>query len=235
MIPSRRTADGQYQQLRPLGVQCAIGRWHGDDYVCPGQVVPLQDSLVLAPTYNPPLPQASAERDLILELFPGQSVPATFDELNAFYAAHTASLFHFVCHGRDATLQAIKLLQNQVLWANQVRPGGLGTACRKSRPLIFLNACEVGRPGAGLAAVGGFAASFIACDAGAIIAPLWAVDDGVAHQVAVTFYDTVKKKPGTPFANIVRELRAKAYAEGGEDSYAAYCFYGDPHAAAAKS
>jgi hypothetical protein len=234
MIPSRRTADGQYEQRQALGVQCAIGRWHGDDYVCPGQVVPLQDSLVLAPTYNPPLPQASAERDLILELFPGQSVPATFDELNAFYAAHTASLLHFVCHGRDATLQAIKLLQNQVLWASQVRAGGLGMACRKSRPLIFLNACEVGRPGAGLAAVGGFAASFIACDAGAIIAPLWAVDDGVAHRVAVTFYDTVKKKPDTPFADIVRGVRAKAYAEGGEDSYAAYCFYGDPHASAAQ-
>ena len=234
MIPSRRTADGQFQQLAPLGVQCAIGRWHGDDYVCPGQVVPLRDSLVLAPTYNPPLPQATAERDLILELFPGQSVPATFDELDAFYAAHTASLFHFVCHGRDATLQAIKLLQNQVLWANQVRAGGLGVACRKSRPLIFLNACEVGRPGAGLAAVGGFAASFIGCDAGAVIAPLWAVDDGVAHQVAVTFYDTVKKKPRTPFADILRDLRAKAYADGGEDSYAAYCFYGDPHASAAQ-
>jgi CHAT domain len=234
MIPSRRTADGRYQRLAPLGVQCAIGRWHGDDYVCPGQVVPLQDSLILAPTYNPPLPQASAERDLILELFPGQSVPATFDELDAFYGAHTASLFHFVCHGRDATLQAIKLLQNQVLWANQVRAGGLGMACRKSRPLIFLNACEVGRPGAGLAAVGGFAASFIACDAGAVIAPLWAVDDGVAHQVAVTFYGTVKKKPETPFADILRELRAKAYAAEGEDSYAAYCFYGDPHASAVR-
>jgi hypothetical protein len=232
MIPSRRTADGQHQQLRPLGVQCAIGRWHGDDYVCPGQVVPLQDSVVLAPTYNPPLPLASAERDLILELFPGQSAPATFDELDAFYGEHTASLLHFVCHGRDATLQAIKLLQNQVLWASQVQPGGLGMACRKSRPLIFLNACEVGRPGAGLAAVGGFAASFIACDAGAVIAPLWAVDDGVAHQVAVTFYDTVKKRPGTPFADILRDLRAKAYADDGEDSYAAYCFYGDPHASA---
>lgn len=234
MIPSRRTADGRYQQLPPLGVQCAIGRWHGDYYICPGQVVPLQDSLVLAPTYNPPLPQANAERELILGLFPGQNVPATFDELNAFYAQHTASLFHFVCHGRDATLQAIKLLQNQVLWANQVPPGGLGMACRKSRPLIFLNACEVGRPGAGLAAVGGFAASFIACDAGAVIAPLWAVDDGVAHQVAVTFYDTVKQKPETPFADILRDLRAKAYADDGADSYAAYCFYGDPHASAAR-
>jgi hypothetical protein len=29
-------------------------------------------------------------------------------------------------------------------------------------------------------------------------------------------------------------LRAKAYAAEGEDSYAAYCFYGDPHASAAK-
>jgi len=234
MIPSRRLADGQYQQLLPLGVQCAFGRWHGQDYVCPGQFVPLQDSLVLAPAYNPPLAKASAERDLVLELFPGQSAPATFDELDAFYAANTASLLHFVCHGRDATLQAIKLLQDQVLWANQVRAGGLGMACRKSHPLIFLNACEVGRPGVGLAAVGGFAASFIACDAGAVIAPLWAVDDGVAHQVAVTFYDTVKKKPETPFAEILRELRAKAYAAEGEDSYAAYCFYGDPHASAAR-
>jgi len=52
--------------------------------------------------------------------------------------------------------------------------------------------------------------------------------------VAVTFYDTVKKKPETPFAEILRELRAKAYAAEGEDSYAAYCFYGDPHASAAR-
>ncbi len=234
MIPGRRLPDGQYQQLPPLGVQCAIGRWHGDDYVCPGQVIPLRDSLVLAPAYNPPLTTASAERDLILELFPGKSVPATFDELDAFYSANTASLLHFVCHGRDATLQAIKLLQDQVLWANQIRAGGLGMTCRRSRPLIFLNACEVGRPGTGLAAVGGFAASFIACDAGAVIAPLWAVDDRVAHQVAVTFYHTVKTKPATPFADILRELRAKAYAADCEDSYAAYCFYGDPYACAVR-
>jgi hypothetical protein len=235
MIPSRHRADGQYEQLDPLGVTCAIGRWHGEDYVSPGQRIPLHDSLVLAPAYNPPLATASAERDLVLEMFPGKNVPATFDELDEFYAANTASLLHFVCHGRDATLQAIKLLASEELWAHQIRPGGLGAACRKARPLIFLNACEVGRPGAGLAAVGGFAASFIASDAAAVIAPLWAVDDGVAHQVAVTFYQAVKNNPATPFADILRGLRSRAYADNGADSYAAYCFYGDPNASAAQS
>jgi CHAT domain len=235
MIPSRHRADGQYEQLDPLGVTCAIGRWHGEDYVSPGQRIPLHDSLVLAPAYNPPLATASAERDLVLEMFPGKNVPATFDELDEFYAANTASLLHFVCHGRDATLQAMKLLANEELWAHQIRPGGLGAACRKARPLVFLNACEVGRPGAGLAAVGGFAASFIASDAAAVIAPLWAVDDGVAHQVAVTFYQAVKNNPATPFADILRGLRSRAYADNGADSYAAYCFYGDPNASAAQS
>jgi hypothetical protein len=234
MIPSRHRADGQYEQLEPLGVTCAIGRWHGEDYVSPGQRIPLQDSLVLAPAYNPPLATASAERDLVLEMFPGKNVPATFDELDEFYAANTASLLHFVCHGRDATLQAMKLLANEELWAHQIRPGGLGAACRKARPLIFLNACEIGRPGAGLAAVGGFAASFIASDAAAVIAPLWAVDDGVAHEVAVTFYQAVKNNPATPFADILRGLRSRAYEDNGADSYAAYCFYGDPNASAAQ-
>jgi hypothetical protein len=234
MIPTRHRADGQYEQLDPLGVTCAIGRWHSEDYLSPGQRIPLQDSLVLAPAYNPPLPTASAERDLVLEMFPGQNVPASFDALDEFYAANTASLLHFVCHGQDATLQAIKLLANEELWAHQIRPGGLGAACRKARPLVFLNACEVGRPGAGLAAVGGFAASFIASDAAAVIAPLWAVDDGVAHQVAVTFYQAVKNNPATPFADILRGLRSRAYEDNGADSYAAYCFYGDPNASAAR-
>lgn len=34
-----------------------------------------------------------------------------------------------------------------------------------------------------------------------------------------------------PFADILREIRAKAYAQNGEDTYAAYCWYGDPETA----
>jgi hypothetical protein len=33
-----------------------------------------------------------------------------------------------------------------------------------------------------------------------------------------------------PFAEALRRVRARGYAVDGEDSYAAYCFYGDPAA-----
>ena len=38
------------------------------------------------------------------------------------------------------------------------------------------------------------------------------------------------KSPDRPFAEIIRDIRAKAYDESAvvEDTYAAYCFYGDP-------
>ena len=229
MIPHRRgSAD-----LPPLGASCAVGRWQGNDYVAPDQWIPLQDSIVLAPDYETrKLPHATRERDLVLKMFPGHAAPATFDELDAFYGNHTASLLHFACHGEDATLQSIRLLKNQRLSAQQVLGGGLATACRQKLPLVFLNACQLGRPGAGLVAPEGFATSFIACDAGAVIAPLWEVDDEIAHKVAVSFYDAVARDPTTPFAEILRGIRARAYDEDGDDSYAAYCFYGDPNAAA---
>jgi hypothetical protein len=233
MIPNGpNREDGE-----PLGTQCAVGRWYDDGNVGPDEWIPLRDSLVLAPNYDTDrLPNAEAERDLVLKMFPGQPVPAeTFDDLDRFYRTNSASLLHFACHGEDATLQSIRLLNRQRLSAAQARGGGLGVACRLKGPLVFLNACEVGRPGAGLASPSGFAAALIASKCGAVIAPLWQVDDTVAHTVAVTFYDEVTKDPERPFADILRELRSRAYAEDGEDSYAAYCFYGHPLATAAES
>jgi hypothetical protein len=68
--------------------------------------------------------------------------------------------------------------------------------------------------------------------ASGVIAPLWSVKDSIAHQVAVEFYGRIEKEPRTPFAEILRDLRKRSYAdEGGEDTWAAYCFYGDPLAA----
>jgi hypothetical protein len=234
MIPERLLSDGSWVTREPLGVECAVGRWHKSEYTVPGQRIPLQDSLVLAPDYRPPkrLPKATEERDLVLRLFPGYEVPATFDLLDAFYRDHAASLLHFVCHGRDAAVQAINLLQREYLTAQQVLGGSISSSCRASRPLVFLNACELGRPGAGLVSPGGFPTSFIESGAAGVVAPLWQVDDGVAHEVALAFYQSVKEEPSTPFAEILRRLRGRAYQVDGRDSFAAYVYYGDPLAAA---
>jgi hypothetical protein len=230
MIPRRRDRDGSWQTMEPLGVSCAIGRWHQDEMLSPSQCLPLSDSLILAPDYPDPytLPLAADERDAVRDRFPGQDVPGTFDALDLFYSSHSGSLLHFICHGRDATLQSILLLEDESLSALQVLTSGLADACRARRPLVFLNACEVGRPGPGLASIGGFPASFIASDAGAVIAPLWSVEDDIAHEVSTRFYQAVARDPARAFADILRDLRAQAYTAGGADSYAAYCFYGDP-------
>ena len=104
----------------------------------------------------------------------------------------------------------------------------------KTHPLVFLNACEIGRTTPALVGIGGFAKAFLELGASAVIAPLWSVKDGIAHEIADTFYNRVKAEPKTPFADILRDLRGKAYdAAKAEDTYAAYCFYGDPAAARA--
>jgi hypothetical protein len=85
-----------------------------------------------------------------------------------------------------------------------------------------------------LAGVDGFAKSWVDAGAGAVIAPLWSVRDSIAHDVAVKFYDAIAKEPRTPYARIMRDIRALAYGEvGSEDTYyAAYCYLGSPTAAA---
>src|SRR5207245_2177711 len=86
-------------------------------------------------------------------------------------------------------------------------------ALMKKRSLVFINACEVGRGAPSLVGVGGFAKTFIEMGAGAVIAPLWSVKDDIAHQVALEFYESIIKAPSTPFAEVLRRLRTRAYAK----------------------
>jgi hypothetical protein len=61
-----------------------------------------------------------------------------------------------------------------------------------------------------------------------VIAPMWNVSDQIAHEFAETFYEQVLANPEEPFAAIVARLRARAYEDGGADTWAAYTFYGNP-------
>jgi CHAT domain-containing protein len=97
-------------------------------------------------------------------------------------------------------------------------------------PLVVLNACEVGRLTPALRGAGGLAQALIERGAGGVVAALWSVADEPAHEVARIFYEEALK--GRPFAEILQEIRRRAYegADLGEDTFAAYAFYGDPGA-----
>lgn len=190
---------------------------------------------MIAPTYLPPLKFSAAEADFVAANFSGRKLtPVTVATLDAGLGEQGASLLHFICHGSSGTTaQTLKLDPDDTLTDVQLEGlPGLARVCAERHPFVFLNACSVGQTIPALVGSSGFAAVFTQLGARAVIAPLWDVRDAVAALVARRFYQAIIADPALPFAEAVRRIRRDAY-EGiePEDSYAAYCFYGDPNRA----
>ena len=241
MIPNRRRADGTIEQRPPLGVEFAVGRWVSDVPLSPIQQVKLADAWVVAPQYRgrDALANSAAEAQLLAQLFSARTVtPALWANLDAVFGSPGVTLLHFVCHGvaGGGGVQTIKLDPDETLTSLSLLGMTGAQAFSQSQPMVFLNACEIGRPEPALVGVEGFAKSFISLGARCVIAPLWSVKDSIAHEIATEFYQRISQEPGVPLAKVLRDIRRKAYDEaGGEDTYAAYSFYGDPLAAVARN
>jgi hypothetical protein len=234
MTPHRRTRDGRIETRQPLGVELAVGRWHRQSGVSPRQRVTVRNSYVVAPRYTGgrELGSSVEEAAFVCEHFRGRRIdPASFEHVDEVLAAEGADLLHFICHGEGDRegVQVMLLEDPDLLDAQQLRAlPGFTRACRTHKPLVFLNACEVGRTVPGLIGAAGFARSFIDIDASGVVGTLWSVDDKTAHKVATRFYTALADKPGMPFAEALRQIRADGFTADGEDTFAAYCFYGDP-------
>jgi len=237
MIPHRDLPDGSFEIRKPLGVEFRIGRWTKKQHFAAPQTLPLNDGWVFAPNYrDPPPPQplkwADDEAKLVMDAFHGERIsPASTAKFIQTIKNDCRSFLHFICHGssRLAGSQTILDEDKAVLTSLQLAGYEIDNACAKKKPFVFLNACEVGRPIPSLTGLGGFASEFVDLGASAVIAPLWSVKDDIAHEVAEEFYGAIKADPRIPFAEVIRKIRKRAYDDpAGEDTYAAYCFYGDP-------
>lgn len=234
MVPTR-LRDGVSKPSKPLGTQFLVSRWTAQSQILPPQRVPLRDAYVVAPA-DSDLANAQEEADMVVKSFAGERIePPSIQSLDQFLGRGGRTLLHFICHGKsgEAGSQVLVLQGEEELDASMLQVmDGVEKAFRTSKPLVFLNACEVGRQEPALVGSGGFAEAFMSLGASGVIAPLWSVKDSIAHQLAVELYQRIEKEPETPFAEILRDLRKRSYAdEGGEDTWAAYCFYGDPLAA----
>jgi hypothetical protein len=234
MVP-RREKDGELEQRQPLGVEFAVGRWVHPDHRSPKQQDPIEDSYVVAPKYRVKvLAKSAQEAEWVCEKFRGVGVsPAIQETIEAVLAENPVGLVHFIAHGKSqpGQPQTLELENDAILSSNQILGGmpQLERAFRAKAPLVFINACEVGRTTPSLVGAGGFAQAFLSAGARGVVAPLWSVKDSLAHEVAIAFYEAALKEPRRPFADILTDIRRLSYEEGGgEDSYAAYCWYGDP-------
>jgi hypothetical protein len=234
MIPN----DGP-KSRPPLGVEFSVGRWVHPQHIAPVQRMPIVDSYVIAPSYSGSraLAFSAAEAQYVVDAFAGQRItPAFIRTIEAALGSRGATLLHLICHGTDAAGgQVLELDPDERLLEVQLEGlDGVMKAVAEKQPFVFINACEVGRTTPALVGTGGFAAAFTRLGARCVIAPIWSVKDSVASVVARSFYDEIRADPQKPFARVLRDIRKRAYeGDDPEDSYAAYCFYGDPLAAQA--
>lgn len=236
MVP-RRTLPGKVETRKPLGVEFSVGRWIRSDYITAPQQIPLERTYVIAPNYvnaSKNLKWAPEEAKFVCASFqPSKAIdPADLEKIKEALREQGATLLHFICHGAAGvgTDQTVYLrdMENNLSCSVVEGLDEFVTTVFRDHTFVFLNACEVGRAAPALVGINGLATTFLRLGASGVVAALWSVKDDIAHEVAETFYTKVLQDPQTPFAEVLRDIRSKAYTVDAEDTYAAYCFYGSP-------
>jgi hypothetical protein len=232
------------EQAAPfLGAQVIVGRWiqpmknQTRPAVPPPDQVEVRAAAVVSGVYETAgrLMAAEAEAAEILADLGrdlgdrARPVAAVHDEiLKCLGGEPTADLLHFSLHGSfDASgiEDGLLLVDGNYLYPNQVR----GTRLGRRRPFVFLNACQVGQGNLLLGHYAGMAGAFLFAGAAAVIAPLWSIDDEVAHAIATSFYrETLRGATAVPAAEVLRRERAKFVSQGRSATFVAYQFFGHP-------
>jgi hypothetical protein len=189
------------------------------------------------------LANAEAEGDTIASRYDAIKLIANASQLKQLLTAQLpvagdargAEAVHFACHGEaisEHPLEAAIILgEGQRMNPIWLTNSPLG---KKFGPFLFLNACQVGKAGELLGSFSGFAGESLKGGFRGFLAPLWSVDDGLAHDIALEFYKRVFGNEGTPpepIASVLRDLRRRFApdTEKGSASRLAYVFYGHPN------
>jgi hypothetical protein len=226
-----------------LGAQAAVGRWllgPRTVRIPPAREVAVRSMAVVAGDYKSsrrlrPLPQAEEEGDALVARYGAARMAATASELDRLLAGD-AEAIHFACHGEvdpgDPATGKIFLNDDQPLDPVHFLQAKVGPS---HQPFLFLNACQVGQAGELLGDYAGFAGSCLRNGFRGFVAPLWSVDDEIAHAIALDFYqrafgDDDGTGP-TPVGEVLRRIRARFPSDDRvpPSTWLAYVFYGNPH------
>lgn len=183
-----------------------------------------------------PLPKATEEGNELAALYRAVRLTAELDQIDPMFDGVLErdgkqidpDLVHFACHGQ---IDPNPGFNGIVLNEGHSRLDALYVAgSRMQRPFVFLNACQVGQTTELLDDAGGLATSFLKTGAHGFVAPLWNVDDQVAKETALAFYDAALGQR-LPVAEVLRQRRAMfdpAVAKP-EPTHLAYIYYGHPN------
>lgn len=150
-------------------------------------------------------------------------------EVKDFIRNKEFAIMHFICHGKfDNSLpnNSVIILSDGRLNASEIH----GAAGEK-RPLIFINACEVGNSGFSVTGIGGWARRLIeevhVC---AFIGAMWEVQSELSFKFSKYFYTNLlkdKQPIAKAFLNARRAIRDEAPSNS---TWLAYVLYANPQA-----
>lgn len=161
--------------------------------------------------------------------------PPTPSQVKALMEKGGVDLWHFATHGDanpsriEEALIYLEPKDKGVLKAEELS-GDLVVRIRKDRPLVFMNACRVGRQGWSLTRLGGWVTAWINhCQCGLFVGPLWAVGNSSAGRMAALFYEALQQgQTAGEAARIAR--RAVRHEFPAKATWLAYSFYANPNA-----
>jgi len=221
-----------------LGAQAVVGRWvpgrasatrpARPPLVPPPEVRVSAMAVVCGRYQRAPLLEAEREAREIAAAYSAVTVNAdSVDVLRCVgHGDPRAELLHFALHGRyepDGDHDGLILIDDEILDPNDV----MGSTLQWS-PFVFLNACQVGSGEKVLGDYAGLAHAFLRAGASGVVAPLWSVQDAVARELAIRFYDQAFH--GSSPADVLRLERArfKDAPDTVTATFLAYQYFGHP-------
>ncbi|MEN0061993.1 MAG: CHAT domain-containing protein [Myxococcota bacterium] len=220
-----------------LGVAARFARWHvtqGFDATLPDppSSLPVAQLTAIAPEYpaNQALPSQAAELEALGQ-WPGfRRIGGAFDDVASLLKSGPRGIVHFAGHGTiapgDVPRYALELEDGPMApqaWR------GLAPVLR-THPLVFFNACDIGRTDAVAGFVDGWAPAVLETGASGYIGGLWPLDDAGAAAFASRFYEVlderIKAQRTVAVADVLRDVRAEVKSNG-DPTFLAYAFYGD--------
>ena len=225
--------------------QLGLVRWlYCGDGSYPTQTLHARDDRirVLCPDYVDPalqLKQTPREKQFLIDQLGAKPVAPQESEVRAMLRAGGFDILHFAGHGLadSADIANAKLLLEgrqergtyvrTYLSATTVEQQARLADPNGDKPLVVLNACQVGRAGVQMSSLGGFAYAFLNRGAGAFISSMWSVGDKPASTFVTTLYEELLR--GRSISEAAVRARAKA-RKAGDGTWLAYAVYAHPQA-----
>jgi CHAT domain-containing protein len=222
------TAGGKYQEYDFLGAAHVLGRWQRKLALRPKQQRwRISGFVIMRPRYKTnDLDWADDEVKALkgMVAHAEEMRPVDNAAMMRLLERNNVQMVHYTGHGdyqANADLNSLRL-EDGPFPALSFIGTRLG---QEAQPILYLNACSVGKAAPVAGQMGGFAANCLSGGWSGLIAPYWLINDDRAATFSQSLY--AKLKLNRSIGEALQELRLE---HSGDPTYLAYSYIGDPWA-----